>query len=171
MNLGRDRPWVRTDEEGRYVLDRVAPGPVRVEIRALGLGLVGVISDLGTVVEGGVLEAAETQLAPGGYIVGRIVPPAGRGRDQRWITMVQPYSQSANSTDPTAVTNVEEDLTFRVGPLAPGRYRLCAQLRRLDDARHNVALQRWQGEVRDLRVEAGKDTRDVVITLTEAPER
>ena len=166
--LGRDPRGVHTDQQGRYVLEHVAPGPVRVEVRAPGSDLVSVVLDLGTLVEGGTLEAVEARLAPGGYIAGRIVPPPDLRRDLRWMGSVQPYGQDGVSAEPPVIAGVHEDLTFRVGPLAAGTYRLSVQLHSYDDTR--LRLHGWQGEVADLRVEVGKELRDVAITLTEPPE-
>jgi hypothetical protein len=164
---GTDFRTVRTDAEGRYVAEHVGVGPVQLFVNARDY--VSVSADVGTVAEGGELEAAPIKLSRGGWIVGKVVPTPAPPRNLRWIGVVEPHWQDHVKVEQPA--SVGKDFTFRLGPLPAGVFRLDARLHTFDEVRFKIALQRWRGEVQNVRVEVGKEVTGVVILLSETPTR
>jgi hypothetical protein len=131
-----DIPQATTDQEGRFVLDRLAPGEYRIEVQKTGFApLLGPGTRPPTiqVAAGQTVEAVHVQLQKGGVIAGKVLDPSGEPfTDGRIMTMRRTAGSSSGAAPrfmPTPAQGPQQtnDLgEFRVSGLAPGEYYVAA---------------------------------------------
>jgi len=78
------------------------------------------------VVEPGKLSKARLVVFPGGWIEGRIIDERRNPGDERWV--VAAMAGIEDEVSDLRRTQVPEDGRYRIGPIAPGFYRVVAQV-------------------------------------------
>ena len=123
-----------TDQNGRFVFERVAPGAYRIDAQKTGLVPLNLLGQNRTtdVVAGRSVEL-DLQLQKGGVIAGRLLDPSGeplpdaRIMALRRVTLPGALPRLIGAAGPGTQTN---DLgEFRVSGLAPGEYYVAAMVR------------------------------------------
>jgi len=150
-----------TDADGRFTVKHLAPGE---GVTARGNGYVAGPSRSVKVEEGQTVAVPDIVLQRGGWISGRVVRPPDAPEGVRTYGDVFPkFDGRMPEGCITSSEHLKPDGTFQVGPLPPGSYTLKAQL---STGKGLNPSGRWRGEVTGIRVEIGKETKDVVIEVS-----
>jgi protocatechuate 3,4-dioxygenase beta subunit len=127
-------PQALTDSDGRYVIDRLAPGPYRLSAQKTGFAPIGDLDRAPTVrIAAGQTLAFDVRLQRGAVIAGRVVDSHGEPLTDVRITVLRRMNAPAARGGQTRLfpapgqSQQTNDLgEYRVAGLAPGEYFVAA---------------------------------------------
>jgi hypothetical protein len=133
------RPQATTDQDGRFVFDRLAPGEYHLNVQKTGFApLLGPGTRPGTIqlAAGQTVDGVSVQLQKGGVIAGKVLDPSGEPFTDARIMALRRIDVSVGAAGPRLVPAPMQGLQqtndlgeFRVSGLAPGEYYVAAMPR------------------------------------------
>ena len=121
-----ENPWTNTDSEGKFKLEGLAESKMRLIVNPRDHAMK-------------ILPVEVTQAAPldlkisvdeGVYFTGKVIGVDGKPANNAMVGWLDPVDDKDKAIDPTIYlyrfSHTKEDGTFKVGPVAKGRYKISA---------------------------------------------